>query len=242
MPEVVARGRQPDVFACGFCHRADGPGGPENSSLAGLPAEYILQQMSDFKSGARKTAVPQSIPTQLMISVAKAANGAEVEKAAAYFSALKPRATIRVVETTTVPRTYVAGWFLAALKTVDKEPIDQRIIEVPEDLEQFESRDARAQFVAYVPADSVARGEALVKTGGMGKTVPCGTCHGIDLKGVGPIPGIVGRSPSYIVRQLYNFKHGARGGVGSIQMKPAVEKLAIEDMVSLAAYLASRAR
>ena len=24
MPEVVARGRKPEVFACGFCHRADG--------------------------------------------------------------------------------------------------------------------------------------------------------------------------------------------------------------------------
>jgi hypothetical protein len=29
MPEIVARGRKPDVPACGFCHRADGPGGPE---------------------------------------------------------------------------------------------------------------------------------------------------------------------------------------------------------------------
>src|SRR5262249_50809266 len=36
-PEVVARGRAPDVPACGFCHRADGPGGPENANLMGLP-------------------------------------------------------------------------------------------------------------------------------------------------------------------------------------------------------------
>ena len=32
MPEVVARGRAPNVLACGFCHRANGPGGPENRS------------------------------------------------------------------------------------------------------------------------------------------------------------------------------------------------------------------
>ena len=38
MPEIVSRGRKPDVRACGVCHRADGPGGPENSGLAGLPA------------------------------------------------------------------------------------------------------------------------------------------------------------------------------------------------------------
>jgi hypothetical protein len=29
LPEIVAHGRKPDVYACGFCHRADGPGGPE---------------------------------------------------------------------------------------------------------------------------------------------------------------------------------------------------------------------
>ena len=28
LPDIVANGRKPDVFACGFCHRADGPGGP----------------------------------------------------------------------------------------------------------------------------------------------------------------------------------------------------------------------
>jgi cytochrome c553 len=239
MPAVVARGRKPDVFACGFCHRADGPGGPENASLAGLPAAYIVQQMADFKSGARKTSMPQRVPTQLMTSLSKAATDVEVEAAAAYFSALKPESLIKAVETDTVPKTYVAGWFLAAVKTGDREAIGQRIIEVPEDLEQFEHRDARARFIAYVPTGSIAKGEVLVKSGGAGKTIQCGTCHGPDLKGLGPIPGIAGLSPSYVVRQLYDFKHGARAGIGSALMKPVVEKLVLEDMVSLAAYIAS---
>jgi mono/diheme cytochrome c family protein len=52
MPEVVARGRRPDLFACGFCHRADGSGGPENASIVGLPAACIVQQMADFRGGA----------------------------------------------------------------------------------------------------------------------------------------------------------------------------------------------
>lgn len=34
LPDVVAHGRKPDVMACGVCHRADGPGGPENASAA----------------------------------------------------------------------------------------------------------------------------------------------------------------------------------------------------------------
>src|SRR5882672_1410691 len=76
-PEVVARGRKPEVFACGFCHRADGPGGPENSNIAGLPAAYLVQQMADYKSGARKTSVPGR-NIDLMISLAKAATDAEI--------------------------------------------------------------------------------------------------------------------------------------------------------------------
>src|SRR5215210_242615 len=31
MPDILARGRKPDVRACGSCHRAEGTGGPENS-------------------------------------------------------------------------------------------------------------------------------------------------------------------------------------------------------------------
>jgi cytochrome c553 len=239
MPQIVSQGRKPDVFACGVCHRADGPGGPENSSLAGLSAAYIVQQMADFKSGARNTSVPERVPPRLMISLSKAATDAEVEAAAAYFSALKPKSIVRVVETDTVPKTYVINWHLAAMKSGEKEPIGQRIIEVPEDLEQFVSRDSRTRFIAYAPVGSIEKGQALAVTGGGGKTVQCGICHGPDLKGLGPIPGIAGRSPSYIVRQLYDFKHGARAGMGSGLMKPSVEKLTTEDMVSLAAYAAS---
>src|SRR5439155_1736644 len=164
---------------------------------------------------------------------------AEVEAAATYFSTLKPKAIIRVVETDSAPKTYVTGWHLAAMKTGEKEPIGQRIIEIPEDLEQFVSRDARSRFIAYVPPGSIQKGQALVASGGGGKTVQCGICHGPDLKGLGPIPGIAGRSPSYIVRQLYDFKHGARAGTGSALMKPSVEKLTVDDMLSLAAYAAS---
>jgi cytochrome c553 len=239
LPSVVAQGRKPNVFACGFCHRAEGTGGPENASLAGLPAAYIVQQMADYKSGARKTSV-QKRNIDLMISLSKDITDAEVQAAAAYFSALRPKSNIRVVETVSVPKTVVAGWFLAAADTREKEPIGQRIIEMPEDLEQFENRDPRSHFIAYVPIGSVARGEALVSTGG-GKTLQCAICHGQDLKGLGELPSIAGRSPSYVVRQLYDIQNGARAGKGAELMKAAVANLTIEDMASIAAYLASRA-
>jgi len=236
-PEVVARGRKPDVFACGFCHRADGPGGPENANLMGLPAKYIVQQMADYKSGARKTAVPKR-NVDLMISLAKAASDAEVQAAAAYFSSLRPRAVIRVVEGESVPRTYITGWHFARMDKGEQEAIGSRIIEVPDVLEQFENRDPHTQFVAYVPPGSVKKGEALATSGG-GKTVVCAGCHGRSLSGTAEVPGIAGRSPTYLFRQLYEFKHGGRAGVQSQLMKPTVEQLALEDMIALAAYAAS---
>ena len=239
MPEIVARGRKPDVFACGVCHRADGPGGPENSSLAGLPKAYIVQQMRDFKNGARTTSVPARLPSKLMIALAKGVTDAEVEAAAEYFAALKQRANIRVLETDAAPKTYVTGWFLAAATTSEKEPLGRRIIEVPEDLDRFVSRDSRVGFNAYVPVGSVKQGALLATTGASGKTVPCAGCHGPDLKGAAAVPGIAGRSPSYMIRQLYDFKSGARAGKDSALMKPSVEKLTVDDMVALAAYAAS---
>jgi cytochrome c553 len=240
MPEVVARGRKPEVFACGWCHRADGPGGPENANLAGLPAAYIIQQMADYKSGARTTSVPKRAPTALMIALSKGISDAEVEAAAKYFSALPPRWAVKVVETDMVPKTMVTGWYLSDTKSGEKEAIGRRIIEVPEDREQFESRDSRARFIAYVPPGSIKTGEGLVATGAAGRSIPCATCHGADLRGVGAIPPIAGRSPSYIVRQLHDIQSGARAGATAALMKPVVEKLSADDMAAIAAYLATR--
>ncbi|MDB5396070.1 MAG: cytochrome [Rhodospirillales bacterium] len=78
-----------------------------------------------------------------------------------------------------------------------------------------------------------------MKSGG-GKTTPCGVCHGVDLKGLGPLPPLAGRSPSYIVRQLYDFQHGARAGTWSPLMQAVVRDLKPEDLVDIAAYTASQ--
>jgi len=238
MPEIVARGRKPAVLACGSCHRADGSGGPENSRLAGLPAAYIAQQMADFKSGARKTSVLGRNPDRMVAEVANGITSEEIEAAADYFSTLKPRSTVRVIETVNAPKTQVVDWHLAAASNVGTEPLGQRIIEVPENLEQFERRDGRSRWIAYVPPGSVQRGQKLA-TSGDNKTVTCSICHGPDLRGLGPIPGIAGRSPSYIIRQLYDFRAGVRAGAGSALMKAVVDKLAMDDMISLTAYVAS---
>ncbi len=144
-----------------------------------------------------------------------------------------------MVEANDVPKTRIAGSM--HVPTNDgTEPLGQRIIEMPEDLARTELRDAASGFVAYVPTGSIAKGEALVKTGGGGRTVACGTCHGADLKGLGPIPPLAGRSPSYTVRQLFDLQQGVRKGPWSPLMKAAVEKLTVDDMIAIAAYTSSR--
>ena len=239
MPGIVAHGRKPDVLACGYCHRADGPGGPENAGLAGLPYAYIVQQMSDYKSGRRSTALPQRLPQSLMMALAKATTDEEIREAARYFSSLKPRQNIRVVETDRVPKTYVANWFLAVQEGNETEPLGERILETPQNLEQFENRDARATFVAYVPTGSISKGAAIASGKRVDKAPACTTCHGQNLKGRGAVPSIAGRSPSYVVRQLYDLQTGARTGKGAALMKKPVAQLNLDDMIAVAAYLAS---
>ena len=239
MPGIVAHGRKPDVLACGYCHRADGPGGPENASLAGLPYAYIVQQLSDYRSGRRSTALPKRIPQAWMMALAKAVTAEEVREAARYFSSLKPRQNIRVVETDRVPKTYVANWFLGVQEGKESELLGERIVETPENLEWFESRDARATFVAYVPSGSIGKGAAIVIGDKTTKALACATCHGKNLKGQGAVPSIAGRSPSYVVRQLYEIQAGVRVGKGAALMKEPAARLSLDDMISVAAYLAT---
>lgn len=239
MPDIVANGRKPDVRACGSCHRVEGTGGPENASLAGLPVSYFVQQIADFKSGARKMAGPARPSTSMMMASIKDLTDAEVLAAAQYFSALKPRRVIKVVESDMIPKVGEARLFYVRSPQGGTEPLGRRIVEMPDDVDQFELRDSRSTFTAYVPVGSLARGEALAKSGGSGVTVACAGCHGPDLKGVGPIPSIAGRSPTYIMRQLYEFQHGGRTGAAGDLMKPTVEKLTQNDMIALAAYAGS---
>jgi cytochrome c553 len=239
MPEIVARGRPPDVFACGYCHLPDGLGRPENSSLAGLPSGYIVEQLADFKSGVRKTSEPLQQPIGTMNTAETKATEAEVQSAAQYFASLKPRPWIRVVETGTVPKTRIAGWMLVPLSSGEREPIGHRIIEVPENTQQTELRNDASGFIAYVPPGSLKKGQALVRSGGAGVTIQCSICHGPQLTGLGNVPSLAGRSPSYIVRQLYDIKDGARTGLAVQLMKAVVAQLSLDDMISIAAYTAS---
>ncbi len=239
MPEIVANGRKPDVYACGFCHLPNGLGRPENASLAGLPAEYMLRQIADFKSGARHSSEPREQPAKLMAAITRAATDEEMRVAAAYFAALPRQPWITVIETGTVPQTRTMGWMLVPIAGGGVEPIGRRIIETPADPVRTELRDARSPFIAYVPPGSLARGEDLATKGRAGGPSACTICHGADLRGLGPVPGLAGRSPSYLFCQLYDMQHGARAGPWMPLMAAVVASLDEDDITALAAYAAS---
>jgi cytochrome c553 len=123
------------------------------------------------------------------------------------------------------------------------EPIGERIIETPERTHDTEFlRNPRSGFIAYVPPGSLKKGESLVMngvTGGGGKVTACTVCHGSDLRGLGPVPTLAGRSPSYTARQLYDMQRGNRNGLWTPLMAPLLADLGPDDLLTAAAYLAS---
>ena len=242
MPPLAAHGARPESFACGFCHLPTGYGRPANAPIAGLPAGYIIKQVQEMASGTRKSALPDRYPQMLMTKVAvQAASDPGLAEAAAYFAAIKPQSFTRVVETDTIPKIESTHWILKKSDAGGTEALGDRMVELPDDYNRFLRRDGHLTYTAYVPMGSVARGADLVKTGGVGKTTACGSCHGPDLKGLGAAPPIAGRSPSYTARQLFDFKSGARNGEGGALMQGVVAGLSESDIVAVTAYLATLA-
>jgi cytochrome c553 len=241
MPAVVAQGRKPGVYACGYCHLPGGEGRPENASLAGLPAQYIIRQVRDIASHTRRIpwTGPEYRPAAFMTRVAENVTDSETAEAAAYFSALTLRERrADVIETDRAPRMHVAGWMYVPTSGAGDEPLGARILEVARDLERHELRDSAAEYVAYVPVGSVERGRKLATTGD-GRTLACAGCHGPELRGVGEIPPIAGRSPTYLMRQLVAFRTGARDTPAAGPMRQVVTRLGIDEMIALAVYVGS---
>ena len=240
MPEIVAHGKQPDVIACSLCHYPNGKGRSENAPVSGFPLAYFIQQMHDFQNGDRASSEPRKANTKVMITIAKGMTEDEIKTAAEYFAAIKFTPWVKVVEAKMVPKTRIQGGLFLKLEGNEQEPLGDRIIEVPVDTEATEVlRNPHSGFIAYAPVGSLKKGEALV-TNGAGKTTQCGVCHGADLRGIGPVPAIAGRSPSYLVRQMYDMQSGARKGPWTQLMKSVVAHLSNDDLLDIAAYTASR--
>jgi len=238
MPQIVAHGGpKPAGRACAQCHLPSGDGHPESASLAGLPANYIIRQMSAFKRGERNN--PRA---GVMIAMAQVLSDDDVKAAAEYFAKLKPTAGYNTAkETDTVPKSHVgAGGMRFANDGGETEPTGERIIVLPKDETEAKLRDPHSGFIDNVPEGAITRGRTLATTGDNGKTVPCGVCHGPDLRGMGEVPPITGRPATYMYRQLNDIKNGTRVGTAVALMKPVVANLSDSDLIALAAYLESR--
>jgi len=252
IPNIVANGRTEEegaaVRACALCHYPNGQGRPENASVAGLPVSYFIQQMDDFRHDLRNSSEPRKGNARLMTQIAKNMSDEEILAAAEYFGAQPWRPWVRVVETDTVFRSYTLGGIYLpvdceidhftecddAATTSGTEPLGLRIIETPENIEHAEvQRNPRSGWITYVPVGAVEKGRGLADDG------QCSTCHGPGLKGLGPLPGIAGRTASYLMRALYDMQQGTRKGLWSELMKPVLADLSTEEMLYLVAYAAS---
>src|SRR3974377_267123 len=102
LPDVVAHGRPPNGLACALCHLTTGGGHPESAGISGLPARYFIRQLREVKRGA-----PQGAPAVGMIPIAKGLNEEDFKAAAAYYQAIKYPVWYKVIESDTVPKSYL---------------------------------------------------------------------------------------------------------------------------------------
>lgn len=226
-PRVVTGG-QGIRFACGSCHLMSGQGHPEAADLAGQPAAYLIRQMAYYKAGTRKD-------DARMGPLAQATSDEDIRQAAEYFAASKPIVWVKVIETATPPKTFIAtaGRHRQLHPDGGTEPIGHRILEIPADPFRTEIRDPHSGFIAYVPPGSIAKGEALVKGGA------CATCHGAALRGQGEVPRLAGLQPLFVARQLFDLQYGSSAGEAAAAMKPIVAKLSEDDIIAISSYLGS---
>jgi len=244
MPDIIRHGPASLMAergrGCGSCHLPNGKGRPENAPPAGQPVGYTIQQLKDMAAGLRKSSDPRKPNSPTMNNLAAAMTEQEMQEAAEYFAAIPWTHWMNVVEAEMIPAMHLEeGNMFITDGHEPTEPLNGRIVETPIDEHQANYlRNPRSAWNVYVPVGSLARGENLVTTGG-GKTIQCTICHGPDLMGLANVPGIAGRSPSYMMRQLYDMKTGMRNGPNAALMKPVIANLSNADMTDIVAYLAS---
>jgi len=236
MPAVVKNGRE-NVRACGFCHLADGSGRPENAPVSAYHPAYFIQQMEDFKNGLRGSADPRKANTRNMIGFAKNATAEEVREAAEYFARQPYPRRLKVVESKMAPKVRLQGGMHMAVPQAEgggMVPIHaDEIVEIPDDNLRAEARDTRMGWTAYVPPGTLNRGKQVAAK------YQCTLCHGANLEGIGAVPALAGRSPSYTMRQLFDMKQGARRGPWSELMKPIVNRMTVPEMMAVSAFAGS---
>ncbi len=90
---------------------------------------------------------------------------------------------------------------------------------------------------AFTATSSLAAGDAAA---GKTKAAACAACHGADGNSANPEwPKLAGQHPSYLAKQLANFKAGERTNA---MMAPMAAALSEQDMADIAAFFSSQAQ
>ena len=229
MPKSVGVGDRPGAWPCAYCHQETGEGGPESAALTGLSVAYITEQLAEFRSGRRRAAEPRMKAPHGMEAESRKLRPAALAEAAAYYAGLTYRPRIAVVESDSAPKVVVhAGLIYVKSPAGGTGPLRDRIVEVPDDVHQWDLGNPHATFTVFVPKGSAG-----------GVSAPCGSCHGIDYKGTATAPPLAGRSPSYLARQLFDMQYGTRSGPAVAPMVPEVAHMTASDRVAIVACLAS---
>ncbi|HKK14343.1 MAG TPA: c-type cytochrome [Gammaproteobacteria bacterium] len=94
---------------------------------------------------------------------------------------------------------------------------------------------AIAVSVFGVTGTALAKGDAAA---GKAKSTTCAACHGADGNSANPMfPKLAGQGEEYIIKQLHDFKSGARKNA---TMQPMAAPLSDQDIEDLAAYFSSQ--
>jgi cytochrome c553 len=236
IPDIARFGKQ-GVRQCTLCHLPDGSGRPENAPISSLHPAYFVQQMADYRAGLRKSADPRKANTNNMIAFAKATTLEEDLAAAEYFAQQPYPRRMKVVESKTAPKVRMQGGMHMAVPANEGGGMvairADELVEVPDDNLGAEARDTHMGWTTYVPPGTLNRGKQVAER------AQCAICHGSNMEGIGAVPALAGRSPSYAMRQLFDFKTGARRGPWGDLMRPVVANLSVQDMMAVSAYAAS---
>ena len=142
-------------------------------------------------------------------------------------------------DTSRIPRMMVMGWIYVADPRGGEESLGQRVIECAPDGNRHEQRDDQMRYIAFVPPGSLKRGREIA-TGRAGSAQACISCHGDHLRGVGLIPPLAGRSPTYLLRELVAFRNHDRTGASAAPMQLVSAHLTVSDMIAVTAYAAAQ--
>jgi len=110
-----------------------------------------------------------------------------------------------------------------------------------EDVAAYYTAQKAPETAPKADAGVLEEGKRIVELGDWDNTIPaCVKCHGPGARGVGvSFPALAGQHASYIESQLNAWKQGTRKGDPEQLMKGISDRLSMDQIKAVAAYLAS---